>query len=89
MAVANGGKRFHAKEKSVKKRSGRHLGYGVCVQHIQRSKNNVDKEIDAENKSGKSRPGQGQDKMVRISPIELLGIDLNKFELPGPDPDVP
>src|SRR5580704_15022463 len=26
--------------------------------------------------------------MVRISPIELLGIELNKFELPGPDPDV-
>ena len=77
-----------AKEKSVKKRSGRHLGDGVCVQHIQRSKNNVDKEIDAENKTGKPRPSQGQDKMVRVSPIELLGIDLNKFELPGPDPDV-
>jgi hypothetical protein len=26
--------------------------------------------------------------MVGISPIELLGIELNKFELTGPDPDV-
>src|SRR6516162_4359250 len=88
VAVANGCKRFHAKEKSMEKRPGRHLGDGVYVQHIQRSKNNIDKQVDAENKTGKPRPSQGQDKMVRISPIELLGVDLNKFELPGPDPDV-
>jgi hypothetical protein len=26
--------------------------------------------------------------MVRISPIELLSVDLNKFELTGPNSDV-
>jgi len=87
VAVANGRQRFHAKEKSIEKRSRPHLGDGVCVQHIQRSKYKIDKEVDAENKTGEPRPAQGQDQMVRISPIELLGIELNKFELPGPDPD--
>ena len=88
MAVANGRQRFHAKEKSIGKRAGRHLGDGVCFQHVQRSKYKIDKEVDAENKAGEPRPAQGQDQMVRISPIELLGIELNKFELPGPDPDL-
>ena len=86
--VANGRQRFHAKEKGIGKRAGRHLGDGVCIQHVQRSKYKIDKEVDAENKTGEPRPAQGQDKMVRISPIELLGIELNKFELPGPDPDL-
>jgi hypothetical protein len=86
VAVANGGQRFHAKEKSISKRAGRHLGDGVCVQHVQGSKYKIDKEIDAENKTGEARPAQGQDQMVRISPIELLGIELNKFELPRTGP---
>jgi len=88
VAVANGRQRFHAKEKSVDERTGRHLGDGVCVQQVQQSKYNIDKEVDAENKTGEPRPGQGQDQMVRISPVELLGIKLNKFELSGPDPDL-
>src|SRR6516165_11803954 len=88
VAVPNRCQCFHTKEKSVEKRAGWHLGDGVCVQHVQRSKYNIDYQVDAENKTGKPRPSQGQDKMVRISPIELLGVDLNKFELPGPDPDV-
>src|ERR1700746_3321083 len=88
VAVANSRQRFHAKEKSIEKRAGRHFGDGGWVKHIKRSKNEIDQEVDAENKTGKPRPGQGQDKMVRISPIELLGIELNKFELSRPDPDV-
>ena len=88
MAVANGRQSFHAKEKGIEKRAGPHLGDGVCFQHVQCSKYKIDKEIDAENKTGEPRPAQGQDEMVRISPVELLGIELNKFELPGPDPDV-
>jgi hypothetical protein len=68
--------------------AGPHLGDGVRVQHVQRSKYKIDKEVDAENKTGEPRPAQGQDQMVRISQIELLGIELNKFELPVPDPDL-
>jgi hypothetical protein len=60
----------------------------VWFQDVQRGKYKIDKEVDAENKTGEPRPAQGQDEMVRISPIELLGIELNIFELAGPDPDV-
>jgi hypothetical protein len=88
LAVANGRQRFHAKEKSIEKRARPHLGDGVWVQHVQRSKYKIDKEVDAENKTGEARPAQGQNQMVGISQIETLGIKLNKFELPGPDPDV-
>src|SRR6266481_5427616 len=88
VAVANGRQSFHAKEKGIEKRAGPHLGDGVCFQHVQRSKYNIDKEVDAENKTGEARPAQRQNQMVRISPIELLGIELNKFELPGPDSDL-
>jgi hypothetical protein len=47
----------------------------------QPSKPKIDKEVDAENKTSEPRPAQGQNQMVGISPIELLGIELNKFEL--------
>ena len=88
MAVANGRQRFDAEEKGIGKRAGRHLGDRMWAEHVQRSKYKINKEVDADNKTGEPRPAQGQDQMVRISPIELLGIELNKFELTGPDPDV-
>jgi hypothetical protein len=78
--------RFDAKEESIEKR--RHLGNAERVQHVQCSKDKIDKEVDAKNYAGESRPAQGQDQMVRISPIERLGIELHKFKLTGPDPDV-
>ena len=79
VAVANGRQRFHTKEKSIEKR--RHRGDTMWVQSVQPSKPKVDEEIDAENKSSEPRPAQGQNQMVGISPIELLGIELSKFEL--------
>ena len=88
MTVANGRQRFDAEEKSIEKRAGRHLGNGVWVQHVQCSKYKIDKKVDPENKTGEPRPAQGQDQMVRISQIELLGIELNEFEMPVPDSDV-
>jgi hypothetical protein len=87
VAVANGRQRFHAKEKGIEKRAGPHLGDRVWVQQVQRSKKKINKEVDAEYQTGKPRPAQGQDEVVGISPIELLGVELNKFELPGSDPD--
>ena len=81
MAVADGRQSFHAKEKGIEKRAGSHLCDGVCFQHVQLSKYNIDKEVDAENKTGEPRPAQRQDQMVRIPPIELLGIELNKFRI--------
>jgi hypothetical protein len=51
------------------------------------SKYKINEEVDAEHHTGEPRPAQGQDEMVGISPIELLGIELNKFKLPGLDPD--
>jgi hypothetical protein len=87
VAVADSRERFHAEEKSVGKRAGRHLGDGMWPHHVQRGKYKIDEEIDAENNTGEPRPAQGQDQMVCISPIELLGIELNKFELPVADPD--
>ena len=67
MAVANGRQRFHAEEKSIEKRAGPHLGDSMWVKHVQRGKCNIDKEVDAENKTGEPRPAQVQDQMVRIS----------------------
>ena len=53
----------------------------MWVQYVQPSKPKIDKEVDAENKTSEPRPAQGQNQMVGIAPIELLGIELNKFEL--------
>ena len=61
MAVANGRQRFHAKEKSIEKRPGRHLGDGVWVQHVQRSKYKIDKEVDPENKGGETQASSGSE----------------------------
>ena len=88
MAVANGRQRFHTKEKSGQKRTRRHFGDGVWLQQIQPGKGNIDQEVDAENNRGEGRPAQGQDQMVGIPKIELLGIELDQFEMPGPDPDL-
>jgi hypothetical protein len=85
VALADRRQRFDAKEESIEKR--RHLGNAVRVQHVQCSKDKIDKEVDTKNYAGESRPAQGQDQMVRISPIERLGIELHKFKLTGPGPD--
>jgi hypothetical protein len=58
----------------------------VGLQQVQRSEDQIDQEVNTENKSGKPRPAQGQNQMVGIPQVGFLGIKLNKFELPGPDP---
>jgi hypothetical protein len=88
MAVADSRERFHTKEKSIEKRTGPHFGDGMWLRQIQRSESDVDQKVDAENNASESRPAQGQDQVVRVSQIERLGIELNKFELTGTDPDI-
>jgi hypothetical protein len=45
VAVANGRQRFHAKEKSIEKRAGPHLGNGVRVQQVKHSKKDINEEV--------------------------------------------
>jgi NAD(P)-dependent dehydrogenase (short-subunit alcohol dehydrogenase family) len=60
----------------------------MCLQQVQGCKDKIHQKVDSENKTGEGRPAQGQDQMVRISQIEFLGIELNKFVLSVPDSDV-
>ena len=82
MAVANGCQRFHAKEKSIEKRAGPHLGDGVWVQHVQRSKSKIDNEVDAENKTGESRPAQVRIKWYVSRQSNFSALSLTNSNCP-------
>jgi hypothetical protein len=57
------------------------------AEEVERSKTNVNEEVNPEDHAGKLRPAKGQDQVVNIAPVVFRHVELNKFAVSGSDRD--
>ena len=88
IAVAHRRERLDAKKKRIEQRPLRQSIDAAGAGAIKRGEDEIDQDINPEDKSAKLRPAQREDPVIKVAPFLPPRIDLDELKLPGVDRDL-